>query len=141
MKPRTSFSSSAAVHSSSNTCGGIGSSNNIFSPMNANVGPVKEGIVSQIASKFQQQVVGGVLPNSNENEKNSAAVKRKISEPVTSGAYKYAQPTSQSGDTVVRRASESSNFKNKVGPSTKENQSGINFQKTSIPISTFSIPT
>ena len=80
MKPRTSISSTAAVASSkygsNNTCGGS-SINNIFSPISTTTGPAKEGLVSQIASKFQQQV--GVTSTA-ENEVEKICAKRKISE-------------------------------------------------------------
>ena len=88
MKPRTSISSTAAVASSkygsNNTCGGS-SINSIFSPTGIVTGPVKEGLVSQIASKFQQQV--GVT-NIAENEIEKFSAKRKISEPIKS-VHKY----------------------------------------------------
>ena len=88
MKPRSSISSTAAVASSkygsNNTCGGS-SINSIFSPSGTATGPVKEGLVSQIASKFQQQV--GVT-NIAENEIEKFSAKRKISEPIKS-VHKY----------------------------------------------------
>ena len=84
MKPRTSISSTAAIASSklcsNNTFGGS-SINSVFSPIGPTTGPVKEGLVSQIASRFQQQV--GVA-NTAESEIEKLSAKRKISEPVKS---------------------------------------------------------
>ena len=83
MKPRTSISSSAAVASSkygsNNTCGGS-SINNIFTQIGSTPGPVKEGLVSQIASRFQQ--VG--VANFTESEADKLISKRKTSEPIKS---------------------------------------------------------
>ena len=105
MKPRTSFSATAAVPSSkygsNNTCGGS-SINSIFSPIGITSGPVKEGLVSQIASKFQQQV--GVA-SSAETEIEKTSAKRKISEPIKN-IHKYnscanSEKISSSGDHIL----------------------------------------
>ena len=105
MKPRTSFSATAAVPSSkygsNNNCGGS-SINTIFSPIGITTGPVKEGLVSQIASKFQQQV--GVA-SSSETEIEKISAKRKTSEPIRS-VHKFnssvnSEKVSNSGDHLL----------------------------------------
>ena len=103
MKPRTSFSSAAVAgnsYGSSTTRGGFGS-NSIFSPIGSTAGPVKEGLVSQIASKFQQQV--GVSSNS-ENETETQ--RRKKSDPIISvNKYIPSSVPSQSGDSIGSNSS------------------------------------
>ena len=114
MKPRTSFSATAAVPSSkygsNNTCGGS-SINTIFSPIGITTGPVKEGLVSQIASKFQQQV--GVA-SSSETEIEKISAKRKTSEPIRS-VHKFnssvnSEKVSNFGDHLLE--SQSNNLHN-----------------------------
>ena len=134
MKPRTSFTATAAVPSSkygsNNTCGGS-SINSIFSPIGITTGPVKEGLVSQIASKFQQQV--GVA-NSSETEIEKISAKRKVSEPIRS-VHRFNPTTnsdsiSNSGDHVLDSNSKFQNHHllhksstNKIESSGKQNRS------------------
>ena len=134
MKPRTSFTATAAVPSSkygsNNTCGGS-SINSIFSPIGITTGPVKEGLVSQIASKFQQQV--GVA-NSSETEIEKISAKRKVSEPIRSvhkfNSTAYSDKISNSGDHVLDSNIKFQNHQflqksstNKIESSGKQNRS------------------
>ena len=118
MKPHTSISATAVAASNSNgrdNTTRISGSSNVFPPTTSATGTVKEGLVSQIASKFQN--VGD--KSTPENELDRLSAKRKKSD-TTNSVHKYSSSnvTSQSSDNI-RLISNSGDYK--MGSHLKDN--------------------